>query len=373
MAATTPSLTPSLDDFSSLLDAFLFETDACLTVTRCAGAFPHAPEASLVGQPLRTIIGALSDGAARHAIASLVEARRTISRLHYCQNPVAGSGDDYEISVQPLFSEETFSGVRGIISPVPKRPRADIVREVRADLLASVSHELRTPLNAILGFAEIIRSELLGPLGTPRYREYVADIEASGRHLLRMVDDVLDIARLEGGDVVMRAGAVDVSAVIDSALGTHVHGLMEKGILLDIDIQPDLPDIWGDAQAVRQMLLNLLANSAVFVEPGGCIAVSARREEGGALVITVADTGIGIAPDQLDYVLLPFVRPDHRLASGHGGPGLGLPVTKALMDLHDGHIDIKSTQGEGTEVTLVFPAHRLVEAGQGQGQTLLAG
>jgi signal transduction histidine kinase len=362
---------PSLDDFSTLLDAFLFEADAALMVTRTAGAFPHAPEASLVGQPLRGIIGALSDGAARHAITSLVEAYRPISRLRYCQNPVAGSGDDYEISIQPLFSGQAFSGVRGIISPVPRRPRADIVREVRDDLLASVSHELRTPLNAILGFAEIIRSELLGPLGTPRYREYMADIEASGRHLLRMVDDILDIARLEDGTVALRAGAVDVSAAIESAQGIPADGRGEKGIPQVTDIQPGLPDIWGDAEAVRQMLFNLLANSSAFVEPGGCIAVSAGRREDGGLALTVADTGIGIEADQLDYVLLPFVRPDHRLARGHGGPGLGLPVTKALMDLHGGHIDIRSTRGEGTEVVLVFPAHRLVDAGHGQG--LMAG
>jgi len=364
---------PNLDDFSSLLDAFLFETDAGLMVIRCAGTFPHAPgaQASLVGGPLRAIIATISDGAARHAITSLVEGHRKISRLRYCQNPVAGGGADFEISIQPMFGDGAFAGLRGIISPVASRPRADIVREVRDDLLASISHELRTPLNAILGFAQIIRSELLGPLGTPRYREYMADIQASGRHLLRMVDDMLDIARMEGGEVEMRAGAVDVAAAVRSVLGIHASGLAERGIRLDTDIPPDLPAIWGDVHALRQMLLNLLANSAAFVEPGGCITISAGRREDGSLGITVADTGIGIDPEQLDYVLLPFMRPDHRLARGHGGPGLGLPVTKALMDLHEGHVDIRSRKGEGTEVTLVFPPHRLVVRGHGQG--LLAG
>jgi|GEM_PF-5883709 len=361
MASVGDSAT--LEDFSNLLDSFLFETDAHQVITRCAGAFPHglAQGRTPVGMSLDTLIQALHDDAARHAIARLAAAREKISRLRYSQGALGDAADDYEISIQPLFAGEEFAGLRGIISPVPKRPRADIAREARSTLLSSVSHELRTPLNAILGFAEIMRGELLGPLGTPQYRDYMADIQASGRHLLQMVDDILDIARMEGGEVQLRAEAVDVAAAVHSCINIHREELAERGIGLDVDLEDDLPDIWGDAHAVRQMLLNLLANSAAFVEPGGAITVSAKREADRTLNLRVSDTGIGIDADQLEYVLLPFLRPDHRLARGHGGTGLGLPITKALLDLHDGRIDIRSTVGRGTEVTLVFPHSRLVE------------
>ena len=230
--------------------------------------------------------------------------------------------------------------------------------QAKSDFLANMSHELRTPLNAIIGFSEIVAGELFGSIGA-RYVEYARDIHASGIHLLSIIGDVLDLSKIEAGQRALSENMIDLYETGASSLRL-VRGRAENArIRLVNDVPRDLPHVYADERAVKQMLLNLLSNAVKFTPEGGRVAVGAELQSDGSLAVSVDDTGIGIAPVNIPRALAPFSQVDSSLSRRYPGTGLGLPLVKSLIELHGGTLELESEEGKGTLATIVFPAERV--------------
>lgn len=230
----------------------------------------------------------------------------------------------------------------------------------KTDLMANMSHELRTPLNAIIGFSDTIRSEVLGPIGNDKYLEYIRDIHASGRHLLDLINDILDVAAIEEGALILNEEAVDTAAVAQSCLRLIEPRATVGGIRLGIENPRDFQVIHADMRRIKQVLLNLLSNAVKYTPEDGTVTVAAKTQKDGRFSITVRDTGVGMTQDEMETALSKFGQVDSGLDRKHEGTGLGLPLTKGLMDMHDGDLTLNSEKGHGTEVTMTFPANRVV-------------
>ena len=241
------------------------------------------------------------------------------------------------------------------------RDAAEAGSRSKSQFLAAMSHELRTPLNAVIGFAEMLGKEPFGPLGHARYREYVEHIGASGTHLLNLINDVLEFSRSEAGALQLQEGEVSIGGEIAAALETMMPKAVEAGVILHHDAAHRLPPVRADARRIRQILLNLLSNAIKFTPAAGTVRIGAALD-GGALRIRVSDTGIGIAPADLPKVFESFSQIDSRLARRYEGSGLGLPLTRQLVERHGGTLAIESKPGAGTTVTVTLPASRVMAA-----------
>ena len=234
---------------------------------------------------------------------------------------------------------------------------AEEASKAKSEFLAKMSHELRTPLNAIIGFSDLLADELTAR-DPEKVLGYGRDINVAGRHLLTVINDILDIAKIEAGHVEMRDGPIDLGRCVESCL-TFVAGDAERfGLVLRSQIAESLPVLNGDEVRIRQILLNLLSNAIKFTPEGGKVLVSATVDDAGRLVLTIRDTGIGIAAEDTQDALLPFVQLESEFSRRHPGTGLGLPLSKALVELHGGTLAIDSAPGAGTRVTVRFPAER---------------
>src|SRR3954451_9517105 len=228
------------------------------------------------------------------------------------------------------------------------------------EFLAHMSHELRTPLNAILSFSEIMDQGYLGPLGSPRYTEYNRNVLDSARHLLSLINDILDLSKIEAGRYELEEEQVDLSRIIEPVVFLVRERALRKDLTLRSEIEP-LPVVMGDERALKQILINLLTNAVKFTERGGEIEVSGRQDANGEIVLAVRDTGIGIAEDQIPKVLEPFGQARNAYMAGESGTGLGLPITRSLVNLHGGSLAIDSVLGVGTTVIIRLPALRVVQ------------
>lgn len=229
----------------------------------------------------------------------------------------------------------------------------------KAAFLAAMSHELRTPLNAIIGFSELMNGEPFGPLGHPRYKGYSEDIRKAGEHLLSLINDILDVSRLEARKAELIESQFALAPLLEEALGM-VRGLADDaGVRLDMVLAPDLPQLWADNRRVKQIVLNLLSNAVKFTERGGHVALRAALKDG-AVEIAISDTGIGIAEEDLPKAFESFGQIDSRLSRKYEGSGLGLPLARHLAELHGGSLIIKSQVGAGTVATLHFPVQRSI-------------
>jgi signal transduction histidine kinase len=235
---------------------------------------------------------------------------------------------------------------------------AEAASRTKSEFLANMSHELRTPLNAIIGFSDMIRSGMLGA-DIARIRDYAGDINGSGQFLLNLINDILEVSRIEAGKLELQEEAVDLDEIVDGALRMLHNQTARAGIVIHKTIDKPLPRLYADQRRVSQVLLNLLSNAVKFTHEGGAIKVSACRRDN-AMSVVIADSGIGIAADDLPRVLEPFGQVDSLLSRKHKGTGLGLPLSVRLMQLHGGRLDIESTVGTGTTVTITFPAERLL-------------
>ncbi len=231
--------------------------------------------------------------------------------------------------------------------------------EAKSQFLATMSHELRTPLNAIIGFSEIMATELFGPHANPRYKDYAETVRKSGDHLLALINDVLDFSKIDAGRLELYEEAVDIGAVVRDAL-QMTRGQAEAA-RLSLAEAPSVrvPSVRADERRLLQVLLNLLSNAIKFTPKGGEIRVSARRTAAG-VVITVTDTGIGMASEDIPKALERFGQIDSSLGRKYGGTGLGLPLSKRLVELHGGTLEIESAVGNGTCVTITLPANRVI-------------
>jgi signal transduction histidine kinase len=235
----------------------------------------------------------------------------------------------------------------------------DQANRARVEFLAKVSHELRTPLNAIIGFSELMMHGVLGPLGNEQYRDYVEDIHASGRHLLDIINDILDFAKAEAGKLLLLESDVNVHQVavaLERLVGPRAR---DAGLVLNNRVPPDLPKLSCDERKLKQMLLNLLTNAVKFTPSGGTVDIEAGCGADG-IVLGVRDTGVGIDKSDLNRVLQPFVQVENTLNRRQEGTGLGLALVKAMVELHDGRINLESEVGGGTLVQLIFPPERAI-------------
>jgi PAS domain S-box-containing protein len=229
----------------------------------------------------------------------------------------------------------------------------------KATFLANISHELRTPLNAIIGFSELMKHEIFGPLEPVSYRSYVDDIHESGMHLLELINDILDMSKAEAGMTDLVDSVVDVASIIRSSLRMMSRRAGANGVDLVERLPDDLPYLRADERRLRQIVLNLVSNAVKFTEEGGSVTVSAERHPDG-FRLEVSDTGIGMTPEDLERVMQPFVQADSRLSRKYEGTGLGLPLTKALVVAHGGTMTLKSAPDLGTTVEVLFPAARII-------------
>jgi PAS domain S-box-containing protein len=269
-------------------------------------------------------------------------------------------------SGKPIFDTEgNFAGYRGSGRDITEAARrkeeldaarvtAETANKAKSDFLATVSHELRTPLNAIIGFAEIMKKEMFGPHSTAKYRDYAEDIHGSANHLLQLVNDVLDTAKVESGKIVLDKADCDLANIVGSALTLVKARAQQAEVTITTDIASPIPLAAVDERAIKQIILNLLVNAVKFTEPGGSVRLTLGFDPHRGHIITVDDSGIGIPPEDLKRVLEPFGQSSNGKDVSLEGTGLGLPLAKALVEAHGGSLELESTLGIGTTVRVVL-------------------
>ncbi|WP_400767998.1 histidine kinase dimerization/phospho-acceptor domain-containing protein [Methylosinus sporium] len=238
------------------------------------------------------------------------------------------------------------------------RREAERASAAKTDFLAKVSHEIRTPLNAIIGFAEVMMEERFGPLSNERYKEYLKDIHTSGEHVLSLVNDLLDLSKIEAGKFELDVERIDANAVISECVSIMQPQANRSRVVIRLSLWPRLPRILADGRSLRQILLNLLSNAVKFNEAGGQVIVSSALTDAGYVVIRVKDTGIGMSETEIETALEPF----RQIGSSRGGTGLGLPVTKALIEANRASFSIKSRKNQGTLIEVAFPPPQVLAA-----------
>ena len=242
------------------------------------------------------------------------------------------------------------------------RHRAEAANVAKSRFLAQMSHELRTPLNAILGFSEVMKSEIFGAHAVPVYKEYSADIHNSGVHLLNLINEILDLSRIEAGRYELNEEAVSLVHVVADCHHLLKLRASSRGIAIHEVFEHSMPRIWADERAIRQVVLNLLSNSIKFTPQGGEIWLKAGWTASGGQYLSVKDTGSGISEDEIPIVLASFGQGSNSIKSAEQGAGLGLPIAKNLIDMHGGSFTLKSKLRIGTEVIVTFPPERVMTA-----------
>jgi PAS domain S-box-containing protein len=362
-------------DFAETASDWFWETGPDLKITYLAERFSEAtgvlPQ-DLLGRSAREVGWyAMADNDDRQRVATAAGQGALLSCV--CRY-VPGNGDVqyWKIGGLAVFGANgEFLGYRGTGSNVTSEIRAqqalseakelaDLANRTKSEFLANMSHELRTPLNSILGFSEIIKDRLFGN-AFDKYFDYAHDIFDSGTLLLALVNDILDLAKIEAGRMELYEEIVDVSCIIEAVIHLLHEKLAAASLHMETKITAGLPPIRADQRKLKQILLNLLSNAIKFTPAGGSISIAAALDsEDGDLEIVIRDTGIGIARQEISKVLEPFGQIENSLTRSHAGTGLGLPLVKALTELHGGTVAITSRVGHGTEVVITLSRDRLV-------------
>ncbi|MBT4932629.1 MAG: hypothetical protein HOL66_07255 [Rhodospirillaceae bacterium] len=280
-------------------------------------------------------------------VTERVQARQALQQAH----------DKLESRVE----ERTRELSREVLDRKRAEENAKVASHAKSDLLANMSHELRTPLNAIIGFSGTIKEETFGTLDNEKYREYINDIHQSGEHLLELIDDILDVSAIEADAIKLQDETVSLSAIVDTSVRLIRPRAEDGHVTISQSIDSEIPMIIVDQRRMKQILLNLLSNAVKFTPEGGKVSLSARLNEQGSLSIAIADTGIGMDEDHLKIALSTFGQVDSGLDRKHEGTGLGLPLTKGLVNLHGGKLDVESEVGNGTQVTVTLPKERIAQ------------
>jgi len=358
-------------DIARLVSDWVWETRRDLTLTyvshRVVDTLGRHPR-EFEGLRLEQLI-ATTEGSA--AVDRALQSRAPFRDLYVSIAAKDGRPRLFRLSGLPVFCRQSgdFLGFRGTAQDVTQAvaheaglkrsiEEAEAANQSKSEFLANMSHELRTPLNAIIGFTEIMKLEQFGPIGDSRYREYAVLVLDSAHHLLNLINDILDVAKIEAGKLELNEESVEPAEIIRSVVRLMAGRADDAEITLQEQMPQDLPHILADERKLKQILLNLLSNAIKFTSAHGHVKVSAAQASDGGLCFEVSDTGFGIAPEDMETALSPFGQVD----SGHDrkfqGTGLGLPLSKALTELHGGRLDIVSRPEEGTTVTVRLPATR---------------
>lgn len=366
-------------DFVNASSDRFWETDTSLRYTtvvdtRVVRRFP--PVSQLLGRTLWEAAGVdPEDDPVLAAHKRLLDARQPFRDFRYELPAPDGTVRTWRVSGVPVFDEAgRFCGYRGTstdeteFSAELARARseqqealrqAEVANRAKSLFLATVSHELRTPLNAIIGFSELLVHQIFGPLGDRHYDEYARDIHVSGQHLLSLIEDVLDLSRIEMGQIRLRLSRVELRDEAQAAVAMVQARRGQEIADIRVRIPEDFPPLNADARLIRQILINLVSNAAKFTPPEGHITVTGFVDDDGA-GFSVADDGIGIDPQDHAKVLRPFEQADNRLSRRYEGVGLGLPLTKAFVEVHGGTLQLESALGKGTKITIRLPPERVV-------------
>ena len=350
----------------------LDETGNIRSVNRSASALFDYDEGELVGQPFAMLFAPESQRAVLDYVGSLTD-NGVASVLNDGREVMAREASG---GIIPIFMTlGRLSGSNGFCAVLRdithwKRTEEDLRTAKRAaetanahksDFLARVSHEIRTPLNAIIGFAEMMATERFGPMGNPRYQEYAHDIGRSGRHVLDIVNDLLDISKIEAGQLELDFAAVSLNDALAESVSLLQPQANGQRVIIRTSLSASLPEVVADARSIRQIALNLLSNAIRFTPAGGQIVVSTAYEPSGRVIIRVRDTGMGMTRSELEQAMKPFRQASASAARPRGdGTGLGLPLTKAMVEANRAQFTIESAPGEGTLVEIVFPPQRVL-------------
>ena len=259
-----------------------------------------------------------------------------------------------------LFREISERKQAEVLAMVSKE-EADITNRAKSEILANMSHELRTPLNSILGFSELLESETFSQHQNPIFKDYAVSIHQAGRHLLNIISDILDISKIEAGEAIVEDSEVDVEKALESCVAMVNTRAVSAGVKIRMNGSDKYPLLRADERHFKQIMLNLLSNAVKYTEKGGLVPVTIDQNESGAKIITITDTGIGIADKDILKIMAPFTQLAGSLSRNHDGTGLGLPICKSLLDLHNADLNITSEVGKGSIVTVSFPPERTVQ------------
>ena len=289
-----------------------------------------------------------------------IKDRRKDGSTYWANATIAPVKDDEDVVSHYISSHEDITRRKeaelGLHMALEK---AEIANRAKSELLANMSHELRTPLNAIIGFSESMMEETFGPIGSDKNREYLGDIHQSGQHLLELINDILDASAIEAGALELQEENVNLIQVVDASVRL-VQSRAEAGkVSVTASLDPEVPLIFADRRRIMQVMLNLLSNAVKFTAEGGEVTVSTQLNDDGSLAVTVDDSGVGMDTNELEKALTQFGQVDSGLNRKHEGTGLGLPLTKGLIELHGGTLKIESEKGHGTLITVTFPKERV--------------
>ena len=365
-------------DFANAASDWFWEMDADLRFTYFSDRAFEIMKADLrgvIGKTRKEIAGTAqieADPEKWHSHFDDLEAHRPFRGFDYSFIGTDGVERSLSTSGLPVFDDDgVFHGYRGTGTDITELKKAEaVMREAveyanvanrsKTEFLANMSHELRTPLNSINGFSELLEREYFGSLGSDKNREYVSDIRRSSMHLLRLISDILDVSKIEAGAVELDEEEVDIGETIDVCLAMMKTRSNDAGVSLSANTSDGCPSVRADSTAVKQILLNLLSNAIKFTPTGGEVAVTAFFDGNGASVLRVVDNGIGIAAGDIPTILEPFTQVGDIMIRNHEGTGLGLSLSKSLVELHGGTLDLESAPGAGTTVTVRFPPERTI-------------
>ena len=361
-------------DFAELASDWFWEMDEKLRFTHFSEEWTPGGRlnlSTLLGKTWKKWTAPNEDSELWRLHLDTLAARKPIRGLRYSRLDDHGAEIHIRVNGSPLFDADgIFLGYRGTASDVTaeveavalraSRDESQLANTAKSEFLANMSHELRTPLNAVVGFSDVMRKQMLGPIGNPKYLEYTKDIHDAGNHLLALINDILDLSKVESGKDELHEEVLEIGGLLDS-VRKLVSGRAESASVgLKFDVARGLPALRADERKLKQIFVNLMSNAIKFTDTGGRVTFRAWNGDDG-MVFQVVDTGIGIAAENIPIALAPFRQIEHGLVRKFHGTGLGLPLAKSLVEMHGGSLDLQSQVGVGTTVTVRFPAERIVQ------------